>query len=649
LPANRIFAAYSGILKYTSLLLFCLFTFSAVSQSVVKCPDTSNNRAKKYLEDAKEARKKKKPSDGIRELILKAAEADSTWAAPWKLLGDMGYQSHNDTYLREGYSQYLLRCPDSEPELYYRMGVLHYESKEFAEAISNFRSFLDFEKVREENARDAQQRIYRAELMLQPVSFNPQLLRDISTADPEYLAVISPDQELCFFTRRFEELKRGSLTPVSVEKFMIARKKGDVFDKGEPMPLPFNKSSSGNEGGATISIDNKHLFFTTNKNGNFDIYTSDEEKGKWSEPRSIGASVNDPLRWESQPCISPDGKKLFFASFRDSINQTSDLYVSARTTNGWGQPELLDSKINTAGNEKTPYLHPDNITLYFSSDGLPGMGGYDIFYSRMENGKWTAPKNLGYPINTESDEVGFFVSTDGKNGYFSSNSLKGSGGYDIYSFELPESVRPAKVLFIKGELNEEGSGPPYNSKIELTNTRTDEKVQVDYDSLTGQYASVVRFDEDYIMTIKKKGFAYNSIYFSQDDSTLATPKNINLQMRKTEVGQAYTLNNILFAKNSAVPGKQDSIIVRDFASYLKEYNTIQVAIHGHTDSDGNDNDNMILSENRAKAVYDLLVKSGVKSERLSYKGFGETNPISENSTTAGRSQNRRTEFVVVSK
>jgi outer membrane protein OmpA-like peptidoglycan-associated protein len=636
-------------LKYRVLLIYCLLTIHTYSQSVLKCPDTSSNKAKKYYEDAKDARKKKKASSEIREILLKAASEDSTWAAPWKLLGDIGYQAHNEAYQREGYQAYLERCPDSEPELYYRMGILHYESKEFAEAINNFRSFLDFEKVREENARDAQQRIYRAQLMQHPVAFNPQLLKDISTADPEYLAVISPDQELCFFTRRFEELKRGSLTPVSVEKFMIARKNGDVFDKGEPMPLPFNKSASGNEGGASVSIDNKHLFFTTNKNGNFDIYTSDEENGKWSEPRSIGATVNDPLRWESQPCISPDGKQLFFASFRDSVNQTSDLYVSQRTASGWGRPELLDKKINTTGNEKTPYLHPDNITLYFSSDGLPGMGGYDIYYTRLEKGEWTAPQNLGYPINTESDEVGFFVSTDGKNGYFSSNNLKGSGGYDIYSFELPEAVRPAKVLFIKGELDEEGSGPPYDSKIELKNTRTDEKVEVNYDSLTGKYASVVRFDEDYIMTIQKKGFAYNSIYFSQDDTTLATPKNVEIQMRKTEVGQAYTLNNILFAKNSAVPGIQDSIIIRDFATYLKENNTIQVAIHGHTDSDGNDSDNMILSEDRAKAVYGLLVKSGVKSDRVSYKGFGETKPIGDNATPAGRSLNRRTEFVIIAK
>jgi outer membrane protein OmpA-like peptidoglycan-associated protein len=430
---------------------------------------------------------------------------------------------------------------------------------------------------------------------------------------------------------------------------MIAKKAGDAFDKGEPMPYPFNKGISNNEGGASISIDNKHLYFTTNKNGNFDIYTSDEIKGVWTEPKSVSTDINDPKLWESQPCISPDGRTLYFASFRDSINRTSDIYFSKRKDGKWSNPEPLDNTINTVGNEKTPYLHSDNITLYFSSDGLQGMGGYDIYYTQKENGKWSTPKNLGYPINTEADEIGFFVSTDGRYGYFSSNSLKGSGGYDIYSFELPENVRPAKVLFIKGQLKEEGSGPPYDSKIELKNAKTDEKLEVDYDSLTGKYASVVRFDQDYIMTVKKKGYAYNSMYFSKDDTTLATPKTLNLEMRKTAVGSSYTLNSILYEKSSSVLSAQDSIIICDFAGYLKENISIKVAIHGHTDSDGNDQNNLILSEYRAKSVYNLLTTSGVKSDRLSYKGFGETMPVADNSTAEGRAQNRRTEFQITAK
>ena len=195
---------------------------------------------------------------------------------------------------------------------------------------------------------------------------------------------------------------------------MISVKKDSVFDKGEAMLPPFNKAGSNNEGGATITIDNKHLFFTVNKNGNFDIYTSDETKGVWSEPRSVGATINDPNRWESQPSISPNGKTLYFVSIRDSVSQTSDIYFSKKLENGeWGPMKSIGSPINTAGNEKTPFIHPDNKTFYFSSDALPGLGGYDIYKCKMQaDGSWSQPMNLGYPINTEADELGFFASTD---------------------------------------------------------------------------------------------------------------------------------------------------------------------------------------------------------------------------------------------
>lgn len=621
----------------------------AVAQHTLKCPGTENKKAEKHLDEAREARKKKKPFEDIRGLVNRAVAEDSSWAEPWKYLGDLAGTYRHPDIQKEAYEKYLGICPDSEPEIYYRLGLLYFEAKEFDKAIQSFESFLDFDKVKEENVRDAQTRIQRAGLMKNPVPFNPQLVKEISTADPEYLAVISPDQELCFFTRRFDEQKRGSLTAASVEKFMIAKKSGEQFTKGEPMPLPFNKGSSNNEGGASVSIDNKHLYFTVNRNGNFDIYTSDENNGKWTEPKSIGDQVNDPRQWDSQPCISPDGRTLYFASMRDSVNKTSDLYFTKRKGGVWGKPEPL-AELNTPGNEKTPYLHPDNTTLYFSSDGLPGMGGYDIYFSRMlKDGKWSAPENIGYPINTEADEIGFFVSTDGKHGYFSSNSLQGSGGYDIYSFELPETAKPNKVLFIKGELKSDSVGAPFNVEIALKNTMTDESMEVDYDTITGKYASVVRFDQDYIMTVKKQGYAYNSAYFSKLDSSLIAPRTIDMELRKTEVGKAYRLNNILYEKNSADLRHQDSIIIREFSRYLKENPTINVAIHGHTDSDGNDNDNLVLSEARARSVYNLIIQSGIEMKRISYKGYGETFPVADNQTAEGRSLNRRTEFLITGK
>jgi len=622
-----------------------------IAQQKSLCPPTENKKAEKYLEQAKEARKDKKQFSVIKELCEKSIAEDSSFSDPYKYLGDVAWQNHQDQVMAMSYEKLIELCPDASADAHYRLADYLYDSKEYKKAISYFESFLDFNKVKEENARDATQKIQRAKFMMFPVPFNPIPLDNISGADPEYLAIISPDQDFCFFTRRYEEQKRGSLFPASVEKFMISVKKDSVFDRGEAMAFPFNKAGSNNEGGASITIDNKHLFFTVNKNGNFDIYTSDETKGVWSEPRSVGAGVNDPNRWESQPSISPSGKTLYFVSIRDSANPTSDIYFSKKSDSGeWGTMKNIGSPINTPGNEKTPFIHPDNKTFYFSSDQLPGMGGYDIFKCKLQaDGSWGTPMNLGYPINTEADELGFFASTDGNKGYFSSNSLKGKGGYDIYSFDLHPAAKPDRVLFIKGELKDERNDIPSMASISLRNVKTQEFADVVYDSTSGKYASVVLFDHDYILTVKKQGYAYNSAYFSAADTTKLEPKKIDFNLQKTEIGSAYTLNNILFETESSSLTAQDQAIILDFASYLKENSALKVAVHGHTDNIGLAANNITLSENRAKAVYDFLVMNGVEKTRLSSKGFGADKPVSNNSSASGRMKNRRTEFVIISK
>lgn len=601
----------------------------------------------KYYEKAREARNDRKSFADIKELCEKALAEDSACSDVLKLLGDAAYQARNDKVMGSAYARLLEVCPDASSEAHYRLATWYYSQKEYKKAITFYESFLSFNKVKEDNARDASQRITRAKLMMKPVPFNPVPLEGICTGDPEYLAIISPDQELCFFTRRFDEQKKGALFPTSVEKFMLSKKKNGAFDMGEPMPLPFNKSGSNNEGGASITIDDKHLYFTVNKNGNFDIYFSDEVAGQWTEPQSVGKEINDPELWDSQPCIAPDGKTLYFVSIRDSVTRTSDIYLSKKNNAGWSKAKALPVPVNSPGNEKTPFIHPDNKTLYFSSDNLPGMGGYDIFMSKLQaDGSWGNPVNLGYPINTEGNELGFFVSTDGKKGYFSSDQLKGKGSFDIFEFDLHESVKPDRVLFITGDLKDETETAAGAAKIELRNTSTMALADVVYDTLSGKYASVVLFDEDYILTVKKKGYAYNSVYFSSADTSNPEPKKVDFKLQPSKVGGAYTLNNILFEIESATLTKQDKNIISDFAAYLKEYPEIRVELQGHTDNAGDQVLNQKLSEDRARSVYNFLIGLGISKERLRFKGFGQTRPIADNSTQEGRSRNRRTEFVI---
>jgi outer membrane protein OmpA-like peptidoglycan-associated protein len=430
---------------------------------------------------------------------------------------------------------------------------------------------------------------------------------------------------------------------------MFAKRQQDgEFNPGEPMPLPFNQYVNNNEGGATISKDNRYIFFTRNDNGNFDLYYSELIKGNWGEIINLGENVNDKKQWDAQPSLASDGKTLYFATYRDSVFGTSDIYKTVRNNGKFSVAVPLS--FNTNGNEKSPFIHPDNKTIYFSSDSLPGMGGFDIYMSKKdEDNKWGTPVNLGYPINTEADEVGFFVSTDGHKGYFASNKLSGSGGYDIYSFDLPDDKKPEKVLFVKGQVKGDDEDIPLAAKIELRNLTTSEVFDVDYDSLTGNYASVVLFDADYIMTVKKEGYAYNSEYFSKSDSTIQGVVTSDMDVKKMEIGTAYKLNNILFETNSSKLNRSSENIIRDFYGFLKENPKVSVSIHGHTDTEGDAASNMKLSNDRAKAVYDFLIKSGIDQGRLSYKGFGQTKPLTENATEEGRAQNRRTEFVIINK
>ncbi|MBK7388129.1 MAG: OmpA family protein [Bacteroidetes bacterium] len=629
------------------VLLFILLPGIGTAQISNLCKVSDSKKAIKKLEDAKDARKSKKDYKVIKELCEEAAEEDTSFAEPWLILGDVAFQKKDYPTMKKAYARLIEICPDADAKVYYRMGTYLYDTKKYDEATNYLKSYLEFATTDESKNKEVEVLLFRAKMIANPVPFNPELVKGVSSADPEYLAIISPDHELCFYTRRFDEVSKGSITPKSVEKFMISKKTAQTdFDKGQVMPPPFNMNTSNNEGGASISKDNRFLFFTRNDNGNFDLYYSEIIKDKWGEITNMGPNVNDPKQWDSQPSISPDGKTLLFATYRDTVNFTSDIYKTVKQNGTWSKATPLS--INTNGNEKSPFIHPDNKTLYFSSDSLPGMGGFDIYLCRKnDKGEWGKPINLGYPINTESDEVGFFVSTDGRKGFFASNKLSGAGGYDIYSFELPEDKRPEKVLFVKGQVRGDNDEIPLAAKIEMKNLTTSETIEVDYDSLTGNYASVVSFDADYIMTIKKEGHAYNSQYFGQEDSAINGVVTSDLELRKIAVGSAYKLNNIRFATNSSELNKASKNIISDFAGFLKENPRVNVAIHGHTDSAGDAAANMILSNDRAKSVYDFLIKSGITSSRLSYRGFGQTKPVVSNENEEGRSKNRRTEFVIM--
>ncbi len=639
-------------IKFVKYILVSVLSYSVSFQASAQqgdCPKSQNKKAIKYFEEASDLFKQRKYREAF-PIIGKSIDEDPEFADAYLLQGNIALHKHDDKTMEQSFIKVTEFCPDLDAELYFQLGWFYFDLKKFKEAEASLRKFLEFDKINENHAQQAERMLIKTKLITHPVPFDPKPLEGISTSDPEYLPYISPDNELAFFTRRFEQQDKNMLVPASVEKFMFAMRANGTFDKGAPMPLPFNQHNSNNEGGATITVDNKHLYFTVNKNGNFDICGSDFEDGSWGQIYNLGPNVNDPKQWDAQPSVAPDGNTIYFASARDSLTGI-DIYATNKNAEGkWMKARKLPPTINTNGNDKSPFLHSDSKTLYFSSDSLPGLGGYDIFMSKFgDDGNWSKPVNLGYPINTEADEVGFFVSTDGKTGYFASNKLQGGGGFDIYYFDLYPQARPERVRLQKGNVNVDNEEQPVSATIEIKNTVTKQITKINVDSVTGKYAFVVNFENDLMLTVKKDGYAFESQYLSSNDTANFLPVKQNFSLMEIKVGGQYPLHDILFATNSFEINDTIKTVLNDFAEFLNENSSLHVDINGHTDNVGDHQSNVMLSDNRARTVYEYLVSKGIKQARLAYKGFGETKPVASNEQEEGRAKNRRTVFVVTAK
>jgi len=649
-----------------------LLNMKAVSAQE-SCSGTEIKKAKKSYDKAMEAMRDRKTS-AAEALLKEALEQDDEYAdALWRL----GQIYYNRKQSREA-EEYLLKlvgaCPEYNAESWLMLGKIYYGREDYLKAIPYLENFTkDVEKIKSDRDYDdgvylLDQAKFLARVLQNQVPFAPFKVMDISTPDDEYLVTISPDGEMALFTRRVKSgttagaanWGSGSYREIFMQSFLA----GDRFDKGDPMPSPFNLS--GNEGGATVTGRNDELFFTICSNfktdslifNNCDIYYSRLMYDQWTPLEKLGPDINSDLSWESQPSVSSDGKTLYFASDRPGGFGGSDLWITRKGADGqWSPPVNMGPQINTPGNEKTPFIHTDSQTLYFSSSdrtetdntyfpGHPGLGGYDIFFSRAKEGVWGKPVNIGYPVNSSADDLGFFVSTDGSTGYFSSNKIEGSGGYDLYGFDLYPEARPAKVLFIKGTVSEEQNEPLSETRIELKNVETGQVQEVEVDTLSGKYVATTIFDFDYILTVKKPEHIYQSRYLARDSSQFQAPATIDIELEKVETGKSYELHDIFYATNSAELSRNSLFILREFVGFLEDNPEIRVDIQGHTDDIGEEGFNLELSRRRAMAVYEYLVSQGIPDSRLSWQGFGETRPVSDNSTDEGRARNRRTEFVI---
>lgn len=634
------------------LLLLCCSTLLIAQEN---CNLEVNLASKKNYNKAKRLVEDRRYSESMKYLNKAVAE-QADFADAYYLKARIYLIKEKIELAEENLELTITHCPMYSPSVYLSLAEINFEKKQFDKSINYHNTFLQFMGVDEEKKAEARQQIKLAtfyqDMYSNPVPYSPSPVKGISTSNDEYLCALSPDNETSYFTRRKVKQTVGMLRPETVEEFTYSTLKDGQFQEGKEMPYPFNMRK--NEGGPCLTVDNRELYLTVcaNERGynNCDIYYSYKKYENWSELEKLKYPINKYDSWESQPTISPDGKTLIFSSIRPEGIGGADLYSVTKDEQGnWGEIESLS--INTKGNEKSPFLHPDSETLYFSSDTHLGLGGLDIFYCKKDSsGKWSTPKNIGYPINTDKDDLAFFVSADGEKAYFSSNKLSGVGGWDLYEFPLYKKARPEKIMFLRGEVKGEYDEMLFDAVVEVKSIKTNKVQQIKVNQESGQYVGVVTVDddEDLMVTVKSKDYAFNSQYISSEN-IYSTPQDFNFKMQSIEEDKAFRINNIYFDSDAYELNEQAKIVLNSFIDFMDFNSTIEVAIHGHTDDVGDQLSNQELSSKRAKKVHDYLINGGVSVDRLSYKGFGESKALVPNDSEENRAVNRRTEFYVVKK
>lgn len=549
------------------------------------------------------------------------------------------------------YEKAIALAPERDETVYFAVAEVEQQQAKYAEAANHYRDFLSRSGPSDRLRERAKRQLVHAEtadrLYSNPVPFNPERLSDaINTPHWEYFPSLSADGHTMVFTRQ----ERRN------EDFYISYFEEEVgWTPAEPIRAI---NTPGNEGAQTLSADGKVLIFTAcdrpDGYGSCDLYESKLIDGRWTEPINIGPNVNSKAK-ETQPSLSGNGRLLFFASDRPGGIGGGDLWASARQRNGqWGPPLNLGPVVNTETNEGFPFFHADGRTLYFSSDGHPGLGEDDLFYTRLDDQQiWGTPVNLGYPINTSNTENSLVVTLDGKRAYFASDRTESgrSRTTDIFVFDLNEANRPGPVTYVQATVTDATTGERIDAQVEVFDLATEQPIFSQRTGPDGSFLAVLPSGKTYSLAVDQEAYLFYSDQFDLSGTfSQRDPYRLEIELQPVSMAidsEPIVLKNVLFETGSATLLDVSLAELNRLFRLLMDYPELRIQINGHTDNVGSEVDNKLLSEQRAAAVYDFLVAQGVAEDRLTYRGFGESEPIDTNDTPAGRARNRRTEFQVV--
>jgi len=659
------------------LILFLLIIVTPVIASAQYDYTTNNKKAIRYYEQALTAFGQMNYSKAAN-LMQQAIKTDKKFIEAHIVLAEIYMDNGYVPNAIESYKNALAIDPDFFPGIYFSLAQLEMMEQEFELAKKHLEKYLTYDEIKPISRSQAERKLESCNFAMQavnnPVPFNPVDLGDkINTAYDEYWPTLTADEQTLIFTRLIpkdlvdysdgdnlmddKRMINDQQLPPGMrnvqEDFYISHKDEDgqwtrAVNAGKKI------NTAGNEGAQTITADGRTMYFTacnrTDGKGRCDIYKSKKTGDEWSVPVNIGSPVNTSY-WEAQPSISPDGKTLYFVSNRPGGIGQKDIWKSDLLPDGrWTKPENIGRKVNTSGEEQSPFIHHDNKTLYFSSEGLIGMGGFDLFQvTKKDDGTWTEAKNLGYPINSVYHEIGLIVNAAGNRAFYASDRLSNSGR-DLFTFELYNEIRPNPVSYFKGIVLDADTKEKLEARFELINLEKNETVmEAKSDKITGEFLVCIPTNNDYALNVSKEGYLFYSDNFSlKGVFEITHPFIKDIELNPIKPGEKIILRNVFYETDSYELMDRSVTELDKLTKFLEDNPALKIEISGHTDNVGTNEYNLRLSEKRAQSVVNYLVEKGISIERLSYKGYGETQPVDTNETEEGRANNRRTEIKILS-
>jgi len=535
---------------------------------------------------------------------------------------------------------------------------LNYEFDKAITAYESYKALMSQNKADKKSLIETNRKIDMCKsgqiLMAAPVRMKIQNLgTTVNSGYADYSPVLSADQNTIFFTSRRPETTGNQKDSEgnNMEDIYTAGRTKSGWSKATNVGMPVN--TEWHEATVGISPDGQTILIYKDDMGDGNIYSTSLDGDAWSVPVKLNENINTKY-WEPSAFISADGNTLYFTSDRPGGLGGSDLYVSTLTTEGdWGKAVNMGPNINTPYDEDAPFIHPDGVTLSFSSNGHNTMGGFDIFTSLLsDEGTWSEPVNAGYPLNTTYDDIFYVVSPDNRTAYFSSFRADGFGEKDNYMATFPDR-KSTPLTLMKGIVNNESGKPAGKVIITVTDNETGHVVGVYHtNKTTGKFLFILTPGKNYNITYQ----AENHLFYSEN---MEIPKKSNyyeidrsVSLIPIVVGSKIILNNIFFDFDKSSLRPLSNVELRNLVTLLKSNPNLKVEISGHTDSKGDAAYNQKLSEERAQAVVNSLAASGIDAARMQAKGYGKTMPVSGNKKAngtdnpEGRQLNRRVELKI---